>query len=120
MGLAFQIQDDILGIWGDPAVTGKAAGNDLLRRKKSLPAVHALSHPEIGPQMQAAYAMPISSEQLPELLALLERAGTRRFAETVMADQHQLAMTALTAALGDRAATSPLTALAESLLYRSA
>jgi geranylgeranyl diphosphate synthase type I len=38
IGLAFQIQDDILGIWGDPAVTGKAAGNDILpRRKKSLP-----------------------------------------------------------------------------------
>jgi geranylgeranyl diphosphate synthase type I len=32
VGVAFQIQDDILGIWGDPAVTGKATGNDLLRR----------------------------------------------------------------------------------------
>ncbi len=120
MGLTFQIQDDILGIWGDPGVTGKAAGNDLLRRKKSLPAVHALSHPEIGPQMQAAYAMPVSPDQLPDLMALLDRAGTRQFAEAAMTDQHQLAMAALTAALGDRAAASPLMALAESMLHRAA
>ncbi len=45
LGLAFQIQDDILGIWGDPAVTGKAAGNDILRRKKSLPLLYASEHP---------------------------------------------------------------------------
>ena len=34
IGVAFQIQDDILGIWGDPQKTGKAAGNDLLRKKE--------------------------------------------------------------------------------------
>jgi geranylgeranyl diphosphate synthase type I len=120
VGLTFQIQDDILGIWGDPNVTGKAAGNDLLRRKKSLPAVHALSHPVAGAQMQAAYAMPVSPDQLPALLALLDQAGTRRYAESAMAAQHELSMAALTAALGERAATSSLAALSESLLHRSA
>jgi geranylgeranyl diphosphate synthase type I len=119
MGLTFQIKDDILGIWGDPSVTGKAVGNDLLRRKKSLPAVHALSHPKIGAQMQAAYAMPVSPDQLPALMALLDHADTRRFAEAAMTDQHQLAMAALTAALGERATVSPLRALAEGMLHRS-
>ena len=42
LGLAFQIRDDILGIWGSSAATGKAAGNDIRRRKKSLPVVYAL------------------------------------------------------------------------------
>ncbi|MBM3123213.1 MAG: polyprenyl synthetase family protein, partial [Chloroflexi bacterium] len=42
LGLAFQMQDDILGIWGDPAVTGKPAGDDLLCRKKSLPTLLGL------------------------------------------------------------------------------
>jgi len=43
LGLAFQAQDDLLGVWGDPAVTGKAAGNDLRERKRSMPVVVVLA-----------------------------------------------------------------------------
>lgn len=42
LGLAFQIRDDILGIWGEEAKTGKPVGSDIRRRKKSLPVVYAL------------------------------------------------------------------------------
>jgi geranylgeranyl diphosphate synthase type I len=42
LGLAFQAVDDALAVWGDPAVTGKAVGNDLARGKKSLPLVLAV------------------------------------------------------------------------------
>ncbi len=42
LGLAFQIRDDILGIWGDEAATGKSVGNDIRRKKKSFPIVYAL------------------------------------------------------------------------------
>ncbi|HZS13620.1 MAG TPA: polyprenyl synthetase family protein [Candidatus Dormibacteraeota bacterium] len=42
LGLAFQAQDDVLGVWGDPRVTGKPAGSDLARRKASLPVACAL------------------------------------------------------------------------------
>ena len=41
-GLAFQLVDDVLGIWGDPAVTGKPVHSDLRARKKSLPVTYAL------------------------------------------------------------------------------
>src|SRR5262249_56186787 len=41
-GLAFQLTDDLLGIWGSPAVTGKPVRSDLRARKKSLPVVAAL------------------------------------------------------------------------------
>jgi geranylgeranyl diphosphate synthase type I len=43
LGLAFQAVDDLLGIWGDPARTGKPAGSDLRQRKKSMPIVSALA-----------------------------------------------------------------------------
>lgn len=43
LGLAFQLTDDLLGIWGDPRVTGKPAGSDLASRKRSLPVVAALT-----------------------------------------------------------------------------
>jgi len=43
LGVAFQAVDDLLGIWGDPAATGKPAGNDIRHRKKSMPIVAALA-----------------------------------------------------------------------------
>lgn len=44
LGMAFQIQDDDLGVWGDPAVTGKSAASDLQTRKKTLPVLYGLAH----------------------------------------------------------------------------
>ena len=41
-GLAFQARDDFLGIWGEPELTGKPVGSDILQGKRSLPIVHAL------------------------------------------------------------------------------
>jgi geranylgeranyl diphosphate synthase type I len=43
LGVAFQAVDDLLGIWGDPATTGKPVGNDIRLRKKSMPIVSALA-----------------------------------------------------------------------------
>ena len=42
LGMAFQLQDDILGIWGDPMLTGKPAAADISRRKVTLPIIRAL------------------------------------------------------------------------------
>ncbi|MEO3778434.1 polyprenyl synthetase family protein [Micromonospora sp. B11E3] len=43
LGLAFQLVDDLLGIWGDPRRTGKPVGSDLRARKRSIPVVRALT-----------------------------------------------------------------------------
>ena len=45
LGRAFQLQDDVLGIWGDESLTGKSAASDIFSKKKSLPVVYALSEP---------------------------------------------------------------------------
>ncbi len=44
LGLAFQIQDDILGIWGEQELTGKSNDSDLVTGKKTLPVIHAMSN----------------------------------------------------------------------------
>lgn len=62
-GLGFQIQDDVIGIWGEQETTGKLAYADLARRKKSYPVVWAMERdPEgAGKQIAAVYAMPDSA-----------------------------------------------------------
>lgn len=121
IGLAFQIQDDILGIWGDSAVTGKAAGNDILRRKKSLPILYTINHAQVGAAFTALLtAADLGPAQLPQALALLDAAGARSFAAAQVQAYHTAGLTALAAALGDRYTTSALFALCEGLLDRQA
>uniref|UniRef100_UPI001D131CCB polyprenyl synthetase family protein n=2 Tax=Streptomyces TaxID=1883 RepID=UPI001D131CCB len=84
LGLGFQITDDLLGIWGDPAVTGKPAGADLAARKKSLPVTAALGSEGSAARRLAALYRPLEAdapqetpERLAELAELVERAGGR-------------------------------------------
>jgi geranylgeranyl diphosphate synthase type I len=119
IGLAFQIQDDVLGIWGDPSVTGKAAGNDVLRKKKSLPMLHALNHPTVGEEFGALLAGQVGPHKLPWALRLLAAAGSQAYA-TAEAERHYRAgMAALDEGLGAGAAGSGLGAVAEWLLQRN-
>lgn len=120
LGLAFQIQDDRLGIWGETAVTGKPVGNDLLRRKKSLPILHTLHDPAIGPAFAALMAAGIAPTQLPAALALLAQADAQTVVETHLHTHHAAAVAALTEALGEAAHMSPLLALANRLVQRQA
>ncbi|MSQ42109.1 MAG: polyprenyl synthetase family protein [Dehalococcoidia bacterium] len=97
VGLAFQAVDDVLGIWGDPAVTGKPAGDDLRARKMTYPVLAALAAPGQGAVALArAYAQaPREEAELhvlgEQIVALGGRAATERFA----LDEERAALDAL-------------------------
>jgi|HigsolmetaAR206D_1030411.scaffolds.fasta_scaffold00831_11 geranylgeranyl diphosphate synthase type I len=84
LGLAFQLVDDLLGIWGEPAVTGKPVLADLRARKKSVPVVRALtSGGPAGKQLAELYASPgeLSATDLTLAATLIEEAGARDWTE---------------------------------------
>ncbi|EGX54663.1 polyprenyl synthatase, partial [Streptomyces zinciresistens K42] len=78
LGVAFQIVDDVLGIWGDPAVTGKPVHGDLRERKKTFPVLAALDSPAGG----AVRALLESDAEPGRVAALIEEAGGRSAALT--------------------------------------
>ncbi len=121
LGLAFQFIDDLLGIWGDPAVTGKPAGADLLVRKKSLPVVAALtSGTAAGEELAALYHadLPADGAGIARLADLVERAGGRAWAQGQAADHSAKALAHLKAAVPDDERTRDLLALADMLTRR--
>ncbi len=82
LGRAFQLRDDVLGIWGDEAMTGKSAASDILSKKKSLPIVYALRDPAAGPHLARLYGQPkLTRTSVPRVLELLETAQARAYVE---------------------------------------
>lgn len=119
LGLAFQIEDDILGIWGDESQTGKPAGNDILKRKKSLPILAGLADEGAAAPLRALMASDdLNENAVPAVRSLLEKAGADTFAAGKAVLYHERALVALTEALGASAEGSALLMLAESLVGR--
>ncbi len=88
LGLAFQLVDDLLGIWGTPEVTGKQVGADVRVRKKSLPVVAALNAPDAD-ELRALYfrSKPFDEDDVRHVTDLVERAGGRDWARAEAARQ---------------------------------
>jgi geranylgeranyl diphosphate synthase, type I len=121
LGVAFQLADDLLGIWGDPEVTGKPAGGDLTSRKKSLPVVAALtSGTTPGDQLARLYRREDPDEQgMARAARLIEDAGGRDWAWWETTRQVQQAMDHMTSAKPARGGAADLRLLAGLVLRRS-
>ncbi len=84
LGIAFQLNDDLLGIWGAEQSTGKEP-TDLARHKKTLPVIYAFEHagPEDRERLQTLYRLSSpSSAEVREIVSILERTGAREFTRT--------------------------------------
>ncbi len=112
LGAAFQMQDDVLGLWGDPEQTGKPAGNDLARRKKSLPLVLALSDPALGPDLARLYAA-AEPPDAATVAAWVERIAAAGYREKCAALAERYAADALSALAGLDLAPGPRRMLAD-------
>ncbi|WP_081238872.1 polyprenyl synthetase family protein [Streptomyces viridosporus] len=114
LGVAFQIVDDVLGVWGDPAVTGKPVHGDLRERKKTFPVLVALRTP-VAPRLAALLE---SGTDPAAAAALIEEAGGRS-AALAEARRHLTAVeAALTAVPLEAGAAADLRSLLDFLVRR--
>src|SRR5205823_3636764 len=95
LGLAFQLVDDLLGIWGSPGVTGKPRLAGLRRRKESVPVVAALdSGTEAGEELRELYFRPSGADDersLESMAYLVENSGGLKWTESEADRQIELA-----------------------------
>ena len=120
--MAFQMQDDLLDIWGAPELTGKPFAADLQQRKMSLPVIHGLAHASSADRQRFVelYRRPeLSRADLETLMAILDRSESRSYVEQLARDEHDLALDALSEVRPViSAACDELGKLAELLLER--
>ena len=93
LGIAFQLQDDVLGVWGDPAVTGKPARDDVRSRKKALPMMLALQlsvdsvRDEILEVLRAPHAP--DEKAVDRVVTLMKKIGVREQAAEMVQERFE-------------------------------
>ena len=116
LGLAFQAQDDILGIWGQEEIIGKSITGDLVTRKKTLPILYGLA------QKKSFYeewsAGEITPETVGQMSRKLEAEGGRAYAQNTADRLTDLALSSLKTAQPEGKAGEVLFELAEMLMKR--
>jgi geranylgeranyl diphosphate synthase, type I len=118
LGLAFQAQDDLLGIWGDGVKTGKSAESDLVSGKKSLPVLYGLN--KKGHFADRWSRGPVQPEDVLPLARQLEEEGARSFTQDAVNRLTTDALAALELAEPDKEMGESLRALALKLVQRNA
>ena len=98
MGLAFQLQDDLLDVWGDPKTFGKEIGGDIMNNKKTFLLINAMQlakgddADELRHWLNDPYATRV--EKVAAVTALYERLGVRQLAQEAIADYNACAIDA--------------------------
>lgn len=120
LGLSFQAVDDILGIWGDPRVTGKPVGSDLTSKKKTLPVAFAMAaSPEAAEELAGMFRNgELGDAAVRRATAVIEQAGGRDATEEYASHHLALALRALEVEGLEPRVTSDLGRVAEYVCER--
>lgn len=116
LGLAFQAQDDLLGIWGNATLTGKSSESDLLSGKKTLPVLFGLS--QNGHFAKRWSQGPITAREVPQLAAELQATGGRAYTAEIAQKFTRQALKSLQDSQPQGEAGQALEELASQLLNR--
>lgn len=103
LGVAFQLRDDVLGVFGDPAVTGKPSGDDLRSGKRTVLLAEAVeladkSNPLAANLLRDSIGAPLTDAQVADLREAIESVGALAAAEQRIASLTERALAALAAA----------------------
>ena len=121
LGEAFQLRDDLLGVYGDPEVTGKPAGDDLIEGKRTVLVALALDALPTAEAkiLDTSLGTALSPDQVRELCRLIDRSGAREQVETVISELTTRSLAALEAADVTERARGVLAGLAAEATQRA-
>jgi geranylgeranyl diphosphate synthase type I len=120
LGISFQAIDDVLGVWGDPTVTGKPVGSDLRSRKKSMPVALALAGGgALATDVRNAFAADMTEESVDRLATALDVHGIRTRVEELALTHLDRALAALRSASLSPGAAAELEELARFIVHRT-
>jgi geranylgeranyl diphosphate synthase type I len=121
LGEAFQLRDDLLGVFGDPSTTGKPAGDDLVEGKRTVLVALTLdaAGAEDAARVDAALGSDLSADEVAELRRIIDESGAREQVEAVIGELSTTATDSLTRADLDPAARAVLLKLATAVTVRA-
>jgi len=119
LGLAYQVQDDLWGIWRTEEETGKPGQEDILQRKKTFPVVYALEHSgdDDRRKLMELYSREVTpGEEVAAVVEILERSGAPEQGQKLLQQYHRQALAKLKTSGLDLAGQSLLAGMATFLV----